>query len=107
MFYECFENVEDLKREYEISDEDLQGVEFLYAAYRVGSYEGDSIVLFKKDGKLFIVESAHCSCYGLEGQWDPIEVTEASLKKEIEAKTNYRYEEFESFIKFCKEYFSW
>lgn len=107
MFHEDFESIEHLKKQYEITDQDLEGVEILYAVYRIGSYDGQSIVLLKKNDKLFIIDASHCSCYGLETQWCPIETCEGALKKEIEAKSSYRYEEFDSFIEFCYEYFKW
>lgn len=107
MYDEQFKNLEDLKREYQLKDKDLEGVEILYAAYKTGSYDGQSIVLFKIGDKLFIVEADHCSCHGLEEKWDPIETNEDTLKKEILAKGRYFYREFESFINFCEEYFRW
>ncbi len=107
MFCEDFRNIEDLKKEYDITDSDLDGVEILYAAYEIGNYSGQSLVLFKKNGKLFVVDASHCSCYGLEGQWDEVETNEETLKMEIKAKSRYRYNEFQSFIRFCKNYFAW
>ncbi len=106
-FHEDFQDIEHLKKEFEITNDDLQGVEILFAVYRIGSYDGQSLVLFKKDDKLYIVDASHCSCYGLEGLWEPVETNEKALKMEIDAKSSYHYEEFESFIKFCKEYFQW
>lgn len=107
MFHEDFENIEHLKKEFNITDADLKGIEILYAAYRTGCYDGQSIVLFKEGDKLFIVDASHCSCYGLEDQWQPVETNEAALKKEIEAKSNYHFDEFDTFINFCNEYFKW
>lgn len=107
MFYEDFESIEHLKKEFDITDEDLKEVEILFAVYRVCCYEGQSIVLFKKEDKFYIVDAAHCSCHGLEGQWSPTETNEKALKMEIDAKSNYHYEEFESFIEFCRDYFTW
>lgn len=107
MFLDYFESIDDLKNEFDITDDDLVGVEILYACYQIGSYQGSSIVFLKKDQKFFIVDAGHCSCHGLEGQWDPIETNETTLKMEIDAKSKYSYIEFESFIEFCKDYFSW
>lgn len=107
MFHEDFSNIDHLKKEFDITDDDLEGVEILYAVYRIGSYEGQSLVLFKKDDKFFIVDASHCSCYGLESQWHPIETDQKTLKKEIDAKSTYYFTEFQSFIQFCKQYFSW
>lgn len=54
--------------------------EILFAAYGQPCYEGYALVIFKKDGKLYEVNGAHCSCYGLEGQWKPEETSWAALK---------------------------
>src|SRR5215203_2659389 len=98
MYHEDFESVEHMKTAFEITDADLRGVEILFAVYRIDCYEGTALVLFKKDEKLYIVEGSHCSCHGLEDRWSPVETNEAALKMEIDAKSSYRYEEFESFI---------
>jgi len=46
----------------------------LFAEYTYEDYEGYAFVLFEKDGKLYEVHGSHCSCYGLENQWEPEEV---------------------------------
>lgn len=51
----------------------------LFASYGGTSYEGDALVIFVQDGKLFEVHGSHCSCYGLEGQWAPEETSWAAL----------------------------
>ena len=107
MFYEDFDDIENLKKSYHITDEDLEGVDILYSEYECYPYEGYSIVLFKKDEKLFIVEASHCSCDALEGKWDPIETCEEALRIEIKAKSNSYFIQFESFIEFCYAYFKW
>ena len=50
--------------------EDYKNINILFASYGQGGYEGDAWVLFEEDGKLFEVNGGHCSCYGLEGQWE-------------------------------------
>ena len=47
----------------------------LLAAYYDEDYEGDAYVLFERGGKLWEVHGSHCSCNGLEGQWDPEETS--------------------------------
>jgi hypothetical protein len=49
--------------------------EILFASYGGASYEGDAFVLFERAGKLYENTGGHCSCYGLEGQWEPEETT--------------------------------
>jgi hypothetical protein len=63
---------------------EYQGVEILLASYGQGSYEGDAFVLFRRDGKLYEVSGGHCSCYGLEGQWEPEETTVDALRYRVE-----------------------
>jgi hypothetical protein len=53
--------------------------QILLAAYGGGAWEGYAYVLISRDGALTEVTASHCSCYGLEGQWDEGEVTWAAL----------------------------
>jgi len=48
-------------------------VDVLLASYSYENYSGDAFVLYRdtRDGKLYEVHGSHCSCYGLEGQWEP------------------------------------
>jgi hypothetical protein len=62
---------------------EFKGAEILLASYGTPSYEGYAFVLFRRDGKLYEVNGGHCSCYGLEGQWDPEETTSESLRHRI------------------------
>lgn len=67
---------------YNIDVAVLYGTKILIAEYYC-RYEGVSVVIFKQDGKLFEVNGSHCSCYGLEGQWDPEECTSEYLDKKL------------------------
>ena len=58
--------------------------EILFASYAEFSYEGDSMVLFWRDGRIYQNEASHCSCYGLEGSWNPDEVLPEQLLKQRE-----------------------
>lgn len=68
---------------YAIADKD--DIEILLASYTQECYEGDAFVLFKRksDGKLYEVNGGHCSCYGLEGQWNPEETTVEELEHRL------------------------
>lgn len=63
------------------------GAEILLASYGTPSYEGYAFVLFKRDGKLWEVNGSHCSCYGLEGQWEPEETTVEALRHRVKEGT--------------------
>lgn len=73
IYYDSFSCIDDVKREFCISDEDLQGCEIVYAMYDAPPYEGYAHVIFIKNGQLYEVNGSHCSCYGLEDQWKPEE----------------------------------
>lgn len=45
--------------------------QIIIAVYEYEDYSGDAFVLFEEDGQLYEVHGGHCSCYGLEGQWEP------------------------------------
>ena len=55
----------------------------LFASYGQDNYSGDAWVLFEENGKLFEVNGGHCSCYGLEGQWEEEEVVLAELENRL------------------------
>jgi hypothetical protein len=55
----------------------------IFASYGQANYSGDAWVLFENDGKLYEVNGGHCSCYGLEGQWNPEEVSLAELENRL------------------------
>lgn len=76
MYYGLFEKREDICKEFNISSFD--GV-VLHAQYEYEEYDGHAIVIFAHDGKFYYTEGAHCSCYGLEGQWEPEEMTAEAL----------------------------
>lgn len=67
--------------DFQIDEKQIDDCDILLATYRYEGYEGDAFVLFRKDGKLFEVNGGHCSCYGLEGQWEPEETTIDALLK--------------------------
>ena len=74
-----FEKKEDVFQEfsegYDEMDssmrEEMKNCNILFAWYGNGSYDGSTFVLFERGGELYEVNGGHCSCYGLEGQWDP------------------------------------
>lgn len=54
--------------------------QILFADYSSGGYDGHVRVIYQEpDGELKIVDGGHCSCYGLEDQWEPKPTTRAAL----------------------------
>lgn len=59
---------------------------YVYAVYSTPAYEGSATVIYSEDGrKWFEVTGGHCSCYGLEGQWEPREIDPGVHLKALEA----------------------
>ena len=94
LFLNDWQCIDDMKRDFNISDDDLIGCKILLASYVNENYEGTAFVLFSRDGKLFEVNGGHCSCYGLseqnyngdtETQWQPEETSKAAIIKRLEA----------------------
>lgn len=80
-----------------LASDDYKDAEILLADYEAEGYEGDAFVLFKRDGKLWEVNGSHCSCYGLEGQWNPEEVTAEVLRQRLERATYGRFHDDQDF----------
>ncbi len=77
-----WEDEKTLIGDFAIKTKDLQEVEILAADYEADGYEGSALVIFQKDEKLFLVSGSHCSCYGLENQWEPDEISWEYLKNQ-------------------------
>ena len=78
--------LEDKKKMKEALEE-YKDINVLFASYSYENYSGDAFVLFEKDGKLYEVNGSHCSCYGLEGQFEPEETSLEYLEKILKEGT--------------------
>ncbi|RYD65673.1 MAG: hypothetical protein EOP83_06905 [Verrucomicrobiaceae bacterium] len=76
MFVGEFDNERDVCKEFRI---DKIGGFVIFAGYEIDGYEGAANVIFVQGGKFWHVEGSHCSCYGLEDQWEPEEMPVEAL----------------------------
>ncbi len=60
-----------------------ENANILFANYIAENYEGNAFVLLQINEKLYEVNASHCSCYGLEGQWDLEETSVEALEHRI------------------------
>lgn len=74
-----------LINDFQIKSEEIEPFEVLLASYTYEGYDGNAFVLMKRDQKLFEVNCGHCSCYGLEDQFQPEETCIESLQQRLEA----------------------
>ncbi len=84
----------------------------LYADYTYEDYSGDAYVLGydKQKKQFFEVHGSHCSCYGLEGQWDEeyyddVKQLQAAIERRFKNRgrhSRYAYSSYE-FEKWLEE----
>lgn len=75
-----WDDIESMLNDFEAPADALRGFRVLVAEYETASYEGSAFVLLLgDDGKLYEVNGSHCSCNGLECQWEPTETTWGAL----------------------------
>lgn len=87
-YKENFSSWADVQKEYAMSEPEPKYVIFAYYTYE--DYSGTACVLYWDDGKYYLDESGHCSCYGLEDTWEPISYDSAELFiKAVMDRTNY------------------
>lgn len=88
----------DLIDDFRLKKHDLDEINILLAYYSYMNYTGEAFVLFEKNGKLYEVNGSHCSCYGLEGQWEPEEVCLQALIQR--PKQSYYKKQLDELLKY-------
>lgn len=106
MILHGFDNLDDLCKNYQIEREHIDLYEVLFAEYQCGSWEGCSIILLKRGNDFFVVQASHCSCYGLEGQFEPMPTNKEALYLEYKGKFNFACGEWKDYLEFLKNYFN-
>jgi hypothetical protein len=81
MYFGEFKNKSDICEQFRISDFDGT---VLLAVYNQEDYEGSAEVIFVNGGQIYMVQGSHCSCCGLEDQWEPVEMSVDGLRHIIE-----------------------
>jgi hypothetical protein len=65
--------------------------EVLLAVYDSELYEGYANVIYRQADRYYWVHGSHCSCYGLEGQWDPEEYSAELLIAALRRGDHFYY----------------
>ena len=78
VFLGIFDSKESVAAQFE---ENLpEDISIIFASYDYRDYSGSAHVVFEQGGELYEVYGSHCSCYGLEGQWNPEETSVDAIK---------------------------
>lgn len=85
------EDWEDILSDFSESKEDHPAPdEILFYEYTYECYEGSAKGYYRRGDLYYAIGGSHCSCYGLEGQFDPEEYTLETFRGIME-----RYAELE------------
>jgi hypothetical protein len=80
-------SAEEICDAFRIPSDSLEGCTLHVAVYSL-DYDGCALVVYEKGGTLYEVNGSHCSCYDLEGQWEP----EATNPDSLRLRTFYESE---------------
>lgn len=61
--------------------------EHVFAYYTDEDYSGYALVVYFQNGKYCTNDGSHCSCHGLEDQWEPEEYTPELFKEMLDRLT--------------------
>jgi hypothetical protein len=77
--------------DFQATPPSILDIDLIVAWYRYEDYSGSAFVVYRdrRDGKIYEVHGGHCSCNGLEGQWEP----EEALVVELLRRPHYVWEE--------------
>lgn len=71
----------------------------LYAVYDQPGYEGYADVIYRVGDRFYWASGSHCSCYGLEGQWDPVEYSQQELAEVLLRGSHFWYADDPSVVR--------
>ena len=96
-----------IEESFRLKQGELTGINILFASCNDNGDTGEvAFVLYEKDGHLYEVHGAHCSCYGFEGQWEP-EATNITYLREWVKKGEPHYTFRDEFKQFIRDYNSY
>ena len=87
-----FNSIQDIIENFSLTEEEStilrNDLIVISADYDFYCYDGTAEVYFfdTRDGKFYEVHGGHCSCYGLEGQWEPEVIGDLDFYKEYMRK---------------------
>jgi hypothetical protein len=91
--------IEEIANEFQISRRVILKFNILVWSYKLGNYEGEAVLILqeKESGGLYEVNASHCSCFGLEGQFDlePTSIEELDFRIRNNSDYGLEKDEFE------------
>jgi hypothetical protein len=88
VYHNIFESWADVQSHF--NTDAPEPFKVLYAAYEYEDYSGYVTVLWRnEDGSFGMVNGSHCSCNGLEDQWDVEEISDVAMRGELARRSCY------------------
>ena len=84
VYLEMFTCKKDIEKEFEVKLDKDDVILLAYYNHEDYGCDGEAFVLFERKGKFYEVHGGHCSCFGLEGQWEPEKTNITYLRKSAE-----------------------
>ena len=80
-----FSSSEDVFSEFDLSSDESKSIDIIIANYECEYYDGSATVFYyrRDTEKYYETYGSHCSCYGLEGQWDGKEIVFKELENRL------------------------
>ena len=85
MFFDLFSDKASIEAEFRIPAGTLDNCNIIAAYYSYEDYSGNAVVIYEENGQLYEAGGSHCSCNGLEDQWEPELVNLKELQKRFTA----------------------
>lgn len=102
-YNDLFSSDEDIENQFQLDSGYLvaNDLETLYAEYNYEDYSGSAFLLFKntKTNVLYEVNGGHCSCFGLEGQF---QLEETNFEALVMRTDYWRSWNFPAIVEFAK-----
>lgn len=102
IFNGSFTSVRGVEEAFGLPPLALDSYVLLFARYNDEGYEGEARVLYLDEQKIFEVAASHCSCFDLDGMWEPVEVTIEALRLRPDEESKQLAEVFERLQSFSK-----
>lgn len=94
-----FANWNDVQNQFSMSEPEPEDV--IIASYDIDSFQGSAFVVYRNGENYYTVSGEHCSCYGLEEQWEPEVYTKELLISSLE-KSKYLDNEEKELLQILK-----
>lgn len=88
-FHNWFSSAESVFDQFQVDEDHRKGIKILFASYGGGSYDGEAFVLYEQGGTLWEANGSHCSCFGLENQWQGEHVVLDELETRVTSGKEY------------------